>query len=167
MAENKRGRKSKYETDVLPHISEIKKAVEAGATLEEVAKALGIAKSTLCKYKNEKKELKDAFARGRETVVFEIKAALLKKALGYEYKEKKTVAKTNEDGKPVIVAIEEHNKHQPPSETAANMLLRNYDKDWCDTDKTTSSLKQQKFNLEKAIAEASNFDLNLDIKEVN
>lgn len=163
MAENKRGRKSKYETDVLPHIDEIKKAVEAGATLEEIATALGIAKSTLCKYKNEYTELKDAFARGRESIVFEIKAALLKKALGYEYKEKKTVAKTNEDGKPVIVAIEEHNKHQPPSETAANMLLRNYDKEWCDTDKTTSSLKQQKFDLEKAIAQANNFDL--DIKD--
>lgn len=161
MAENKRGRKSKYETDVLPHIDEIKKAVEAGATLEEVAAALGIAKSTLCKYKNEKTELKDAFARGREKIVFEIKAALLKKALGYEYKEKKTVAKTNENGDPIIAAIEEYQKHQPPSETAANMLLRNYDKDWCDNDKATANLKQQKFNLEKAIAEANNFDLDI------
>ncbi len=162
---NKRGRKSKYETDVKPHIADIKKAVEAGATLDEVAAALGIAKSTLCKYKNEYTELNDAFARGREKVVFEIKAALLKKALGYEYKEKKTVAKTSEEGAPVIVAVEEYQKHQAPSETAANMLLRNYDKEWRDNDKTTSNLKQQKFNLEKAIAEANNFDL--DVKEVN
>lgn len=161
MADNKRGRKSKYETDVLPYIDEIKKAVESGATLEEVADALGIAKSTLCKYKNEKKELKDAFARGREKVVFEIKAALLKKALGYEYKEKKTVAKTDENGNPIIAAIEEYHKHQPPSETAANMLLRNYDKEWCENDKATVNLKQQKFNLEKAIAEANNFDLDI------
>jgi hypothetical protein len=161
MADTKRGRKSKYETDVLPFIDDIKKAVEAGATLEEVANALGIAKSTLCKYKNEKKELKDAFARGRESIVFEIKAALLKKALGYEYKEKKTVAKTNENGDPVIVAVEEHAKHQPPSETAANMLLRNYDKEWCDSDKGTADLKKQKLNLEKAIAKANNFDLDI------
>ncbi len=161
MADNKRGRKSKYETDVLPHIAEIKKAVEGGATLEEIAAGLGIAKSTLCKYKNEYSELKDAFARGRETLVFEIKAALLKKALGYEYKEKKTVAKTNENGDPVIVAIEEHAKHQPPSETAANMLLRNYDKDWCDSDKNTANLKKQKLDLEKAIAKANNFDLDI------
>lgn len=160
MADNKRGRKSKYENDVLPHIEEIKKAVEAGATLEEIATALGIAKSTLCKYKNEKKELKDAFARGREVIVFEIKAALLKKALGYEYKEKKTIVRPSEDGKPIIAAIEEYQKHQPPSETAANMLLRNYDKAWCENDNATASLRQQKFNLEKAIAEANNFDLD-------
>lgn len=161
MADKKRGRKSKYETDVLPFIDDIKKAVESGATLEEIADALGIAKSTLCKYKNEKKELKDAFARGREKIVFEIKAALLKKALGYEYKEKKTVAKTDENGNPIISAIEEYQKHQPPSETAANMLLRNYDKEWCENDKATVNLKQQKFNLEKAIAEANNFDLDI------
>ncbi len=160
MAE-KRGRKSKYETDVLPYIADIKKAVEAGATLEEVADALGIAKSTLCKYKNEKTELKDAFARGREKVVFDIKAALLKKALGYEYKEKKTVARLNENGDPVIAAIEEHQKHQPPSETAANMLLRNYDKEWCENDKATTNMKKQKLDLEKAIAKANNFDLDL------
>ena len=147
MAE-KRGRKSKYETDVLPYIDDIKKAVEAGATLEEIAAGLGIAKSTLCKYKNEKKELKDAFARGRGVIVFDIKAALLKKALGYEYKEKKTVARLNQ-------------KHQPPSETACNMLLRNYDKEWRENDKATSNMKQQKLDLEKAIAKANNFDLDL------
>lgn len=156
----KRGRKSKYEECVKPHIEEIKEAVRSGATLEEVADGLGIAKSTLCKYMNEKKELKDAFARGRAVIVFEIKAALLKKAKGYEYKERKTVARVDKDGEN-IVAIEEYDKHQPPSETAANMLLRNYDKEWRDNDNATVNLKQQKLDLEKAIAKANNFDLDL------
>lgn len=156
-----RGRKSKYETDVLPHIAEIKKAVQAGATLDEVADALGIAKSTLCRYKNEKKELKDAFAKGRAAVIFDIKAALLKKALGYEYTEKKTVARIARDGFKVTTSIEEYNKHQPPSETAAAMLLRNYDKEWLDRDNISTDLKQQKLELEKAIAAANNFDLDL------
>lgn len=160
---NKRGRKSKYETDVLPFIDDIRKAVQSGATLDEVAAALGIATSTLCRYKNEKKELREAFARGRDKVVIEIKAALLKKALGYEYKEKKTVAKLNKFGIPEVVAVEEYEKEQPPSETAAAMLLRNYDKEWLDRDNASTDLKQQKLELEKAIAKANNFDL--DIKE--
>lgn len=158
---NNRGRKSKYETDVLPYIDDIKKAVQAGATLEEVAEGLGIAKSTLCRYKNEKAELKDAFARGRAAVVFEIKAALLKKALGYEYTEKKTIVKPSTGGIPFITGIEEFQRHQPPSETAAAMLLRNYDKEWLDRDSISTDLKQQKLELEKAIAAANNFDLNL------
>lgn len=159
---DKRGRKSKYETDVLPYIDDIKKAVQSGATLDEVATALGIAKSTLCRYKNEKQELKDAFSRGRAVIIFDIKAALLKKALGYDYKERKTSAKVmGDDEEKIITFIEEYEKHQPPSETAAAMLLRNYDKEWLDRDEVTTDLKRQKLNLEKAIAKANNFDLDL------
>lgn len=159
MAE-KRGRKGKYETDVKPHIDKIKKAVQAGATLEEVAEGLGIAKSTLCRYKNEYKELQDAFTRGRAEVIFDIKAALLKKALGYEYQEKKQYIKKDDDGE-AVTYTEITTKHQPPSETAGAMLLRNYDEEWLDRDSVSTRLKQQELELKKAIAEANNFDLNL------
>lgn len=157
------GRPSKYETEIKPHIEEIRKAVEAGATVEEVAKAFGIAVSTLHKYKAEKKELKDAFARGREVVIIEIKAALLKKALGYEYEEEKRVGKKDKDGENVIL-VEKYKRHSPPSETAAAMLLRNYDNDWLDRDTVSTELRKQEVELKKAIAEANNFDLDLGDK---
>ena len=32
------GRPSKYETEIVPHLEDIRKAVEAGATVEEIAK---------------------------------------------------------------------------------------------------------------------------------
>lgn len=159
MAE-KRGRKSKYETDVLPHIDKIKKAAQAGATLDEIAAGLGIAKSTLCRYKNEKEELKDAFTRGRAEIIFDIKAALLKKALGYEYQEKKQYIKKDDDGE-AVTYTEITTKHQPPSETAGAMLLRNFDDSWIDKDSVSTRLKQQELELKKAIAEANNFDLNI------
>lgn len=155
------GRPSIYETKILPYIEEIKKAVEQGATVEEIAKAYGIAASTLYKYKAEKKEFSDAFARGRETIVLEIKSALLKKALGYEYEEEKRVGRKDKDGENIIL-VEKYKRHIPPSETAAAMLLRNYDKEWLDNDQTSKDLKQQKLDLEKAIAEASNFDLQFE-----
>ena len=41
------------------------------------------------------------------------------------------------------------------------MLLRNYDKEWRENDKATSNMKQQKLDLETAIAKANNFDLDL------
>lgn len=88
---------------------------------------------------------------------------MLKKALGYEYEEKKSVARRDKDGDNVIL-VEKYQRHIPPSETAAAMLLRNYDKDWLDNDQTTKGLKQQKLDLEKAIADANNFDLDLDDK---
>ena len=157
---NKRGRKSVYESAIKPHLDEIKKAVSAGATIAEVAVALNISESTLNKYKAEKKELADAFARGREKVVFEIKAALLKKALGFEYEEEKRVGRKDKNGENIVL-VEKYKRYSPPSETAAGMLLRNYDKDWRDNDTTSAELRKQEHELRKSIAEANNFDLNL------
>lgn len=154
------GRPSKYDQEIKPHLAEIKKAVEAGATVEEIAKAFGISNSTIYKYKAEKKEFSDAFARGREKVIFDIKAALLKKALGYEYQEKKQYIKKDENGENVTYT-EITTRHQPPSETAGAMLLRNYDKDWLDKDNISTEFKRQELELKKAIAESTNFDLNI------
>ena len=154
----KTGRKSIYDTVIAPHIEEIRKAVEQGATVKEIATALGIAESTLNKYKAEKKELKAAFARGRASIIIEVRGALLKKALGFEYKEEKKVARKDTEGENVVT-IEEFKRYSPPSETAAAMILRNYDENWIDKDSTTTQLKQQEFELRKALAESNNFDL--------
>lgn len=155
-----RGRKSKYDSIIKPHIKEIKEAVKNGATLEEIANALGIAKSTLCKYKAEKKELADAFAHGRAHIIIDIRAALLKKALGYEYQEKKQYIKKDEEGE-AVTYTEITTKHQPPSETAGAMLLRNYDDEWLDRDNISTRMRQQELELKRAIAEANNFDLDI------
>lgn len=153
------GRRSKYDTDIKPFLDDIRKAVEAGATVEEIALAFGINKSTLYKYKAEKKELSDAFARGREKVIIDIKAALLKKALGFNYEEKKQYI--TEDGAGRKKHTEITTRYSPPSETAAAMLLRNYDKEWLDKDNVSTQLRQQELELKKAIAESNNFDLEL------
>lgn len=153
----KRGRKSAYDTAIAPHLETIKEAVKAGATVEEIAKALNIAESTLHKYKAEKTELAEAFAHGRANIVIQIRGALLKKALGFEYQEEKRVGRRDKDGEKIVL-VEQYKKYQPPSETAAAMLLRNYDENWLDKDSATTQLKQQEFELRKAIAKDNAFD---------
>ena len=153
-------RPSKYDTEIKPHLDEIREAVAAGATDKEIAKAFGIAESTIYKYKKTKKEFSQAFMRGREKVVIEIKAALLKKALGFEYEEEKRVGKKDKNGENIIL-IERYKRQSLPSETAAAMLLRNYDENWRDNDNGTAKIRQQEADLRKAIAEANNFDLNI------
>lgn len=154
-------RTSKYDEVIKPYLKDIKKAVESGATVEEIATAYGIATSTLYEYKAKHPELAEAFAHGREKVIIEIKAALLKKALGYEYEEKKQYIKKDKDGEKVQYT-ELNTRHQPPSETAAAMLLRNYDAAWRDSDNTSAEMKRQEMELRRAIAESQNFDLDLD-----
>lgn len=155
----KTGRKSKYDTEIKPHLKEIENAVKNGATCSEIANALNIAESTLYKYKAEKAEFSAAFARGRASIVIEIRAALLKKALGFEYEEEKRVGRKDAKGENIVL-VEKYKKYQPPSETAAAMLLRNYDENWLDKDNATTQLKQQEFELRKAIADSNNFDLD-------
>ena len=154
----KTGRKSIYDTEIKPHIAEIEKAVKDGATVTEIANALGIAESTLYKYKSEKAELSAAFAHGRAKIIIDIRGALLKKALGYEYQEEKQYIRKDESGENVTYT-EITTKHQPPSETACAMLLRNYDENWLDKDNVTTQLKQQEFELRKLTAENNKFDL--------
>lgn len=160
----KSGRPSDYEVRVKPHIEEIKKAVANGATNKEVAKALGIAVSTLCEYKLKHQELADAFARGRTELIFDIRAALLKKALGFEYFEEKTTGKRDKNGEKVVL-VERYKRYSVPSETAAAMLMRNIDDEWRDRDAASTELRNQEADLRKAIAEASFPGLDEMMKE--
>ena len=150
------GRKSKYDEFCAPHIEDIKKWVSAGATDEEVAHALNISISTLYDYKKKYPQFSKAFARGREKVVIEIKAALLKKALGFEYEEEKRVGRKDKNGENIIL-VEKYKRYSTPSETAAAMLLRNYDENWRDNDKASAEIKKQEADLRKQIAAANNF----------
>ena len=157
-------RKSAYEEKVKPHLQDIRKWVEAGATNEEVADALGVGRSTLCTYRTKHKELQDAFARGRKIVCCDIKAALLKKALGFYYDETRSFVKEDlKNG--TTTYTEKTRRYCVPSETAAAMLLRNYDETWRDGDSTSVKLKQQEQDLKKRIAEAKNWLESEDCSE--
>lgn len=153
-------RASKYETDVKPYLKDVKDAIEAGATVEEIADALSLHPSTIWAYKKKYPEFNELFARGRKIIIFKIKAALLKKSLGFEYNEEKTISRLGKKGE-TITSVERSKKYCPPSETAAAMLLRNYDDNWKDTDNATVTLRQREAELKKEIAKSEHWDINL------
>ena len=59
---------------------------------------MGISKATLYNYKREHLDILEALKRGKEVVDIEVENALLKRALGYQYKEVKTEEYDTEDG---------------------------------------------------------------------
>lgn len=148
----KTGRKSKYDTYVKPHLDDIRKWAAAGATEEEICKALGIAVSTFNSYKSQFAELKESLRTGRQKVVLDIKGALYKKALGFEYEERRVVKKDGE-----IKNIEIYQRYCPPDTTAAAMLLRNLEDEWRDKDALTNDIKKQEIELRKVLAESQNW----------
>lgn len=152
-----RGRKSKYNDYVKPRLDEIKRWAAAGATETEICSALGVSVSSFNEYKNKYSELSDSLRAGRQNVVLNIKAALYKRALGFNYEEK--IGRSNNKDE---TSTEIHVRYSPPDTTAAAMLLRNYCEDWRDKDKTTADFKAQELQIKKVLAESNNFDVHFD-----
>ena len=147
------GRQSKYKEYVEPYLEDIKKWVSAGATMEEVADALDVNARTLRDYRKRYPALDSVFTRGRVAVVCDIKAALLKKALGFNYEETRSSIKEDKDGNEKVYT-EIYKRYCPPSETAAAMMLRNIDPTYRDQDSAVVKLRSQEAELRKKIAEA-------------
>lgn len=110
-----------------------------GLTYEQIAKNMGIGLTTLKEWRQKEPTISSTLKKGREVVDFEVENALLKRALGYDYKEE-----TYEDGvlKKVVT------KHVAPDTTAQIFWLKNRKPDkWRD--------KVQDTENEEAITNAS------------
>lgn len=157
-----RGRPSKYETHIKPYLEQIKKWGEQGATEKQIAKQLGIAYSTFCDYKNKYSELSDTIkGKDMRQLVEELRGALVKKALGFEYKEKKEYIKEDpETGKPTKY-LEVVTKAALPDTTAIFGALNIYDSEYV-KDRANYELRKKDFELRKALAKANNFDIEIE-----
>ena len=157
-----RGRPSKYETHIKPYLEQIKKWGEQGATEKQIAKQLGIAYSTFCDYKNKYSELSDTIkGKDMRQLVEELRGALVKKALGFEYKEKKEYIKEDpETGKP-IKYLEVVTIAALPDTTAIFGALNIYDSEYV-KDRANYELRKKDFELRKALAKANNFDIEIE-----
>lgn len=125
---------------------------------EQIAKNIGISRSTLGVWKTKYSDISDALKRGKEVIDRQVENALLKRALGYEYKE---IKEKEEDG-----AITERTttiKQVIPDTTAQIFWLKNRKPDkWRDKpeyedhtaiDKLDSILKEMRDNAIKQEAE--------------
>ncbi len=148
------GRKSKYELNIKPYLTEIPKWHET-MTEAEIAARLGVSVASFENYKKQYPELVAVLHSAREVLVENLKASLKKKALGFSYKETKKVIR-NVDGKDTKL-IEEYEKYSPPDTGAIHLLLKNLDDTWRNDDRITVDFRREKLELEKMKAEMENF----------
>jgi hypothetical protein len=157
------GRPSKYETHVKPHFEAIKKAFDRGVEEKEIAKSIGISLSSWCDYKNRYSEFAQLLKRDDEKtkeILERLDSALLKSACGFEYQEKKQYITEDENGKKKK-HTEIYTRYAPPNPTAIFGALNRFDPDY-KKDAAYYDLKKQELELKKMLAEANNFDLNID-----
>lgn len=137
-----------YDSHIKPHFDDIKKWLEEGATEQQIYENLGVSKTTFYKYKEEKSEFAELLKKGRRNLVVQLRGALVKKALGgYTYTTKKTVMKTDGNGKNVTIETNEH--YAEPDVAALNLCLKNYDPDNWANDPQMMKLKREELELKK------------------
>lgn len=147
----KTGRKNVYTTSIKPHFEEIKGWLRNGATERQAARNIGIAYSSWNKYKAQEPEFSELIKNAKQSLVVELRGALVKKALGFKYTEIKKYTKI-EDGKQVSY-IEETTKNALPDVAALNLCLKNYDPDNWANDPQALKLKEKELELRREIAE--------------
>lgn len=97
-----------------------------GLTDEQIAANIGISRSTLNEWKNRFSDISDTLKRGKEIVDIQVENALLKRALGYTYKETTREAQFNpQTEKYEMVVTKEVTKEVVPDTTAQIFWLKN------------------------------------------
>lgn len=91
-----------------------------GLTDEQIAKNIGISRSTLNVWKDRYSDISDALKKGKDVIDRQVENALLKRALGYEHEE---VKEKFEDG--VITERTVTKKEVAPDTTAQIFWLKN------------------------------------------
>lgn len=149
MAKAKRvPRKNSYDLVIKPNFKRIADLLQVGATEDAICKEIGVSSSVWYKYKAQKKEFSELCKQNRRSVVHELRGALLKKALGFEYTETKTYIRTNANGEETSTT-EIIKKQALPDVAALNLALKNYDAANWANDPQMLHLKKQEIELKQ------------------
>ena len=139
--------KSKYEPAIKPRFFEIQHWLKIGLTERQVAKNLGISKTTIETYKHKYPDFLNLIKAGRKPFIEDVKNALAKRALGFEYNEIETQIK-DEDGRQVKT-IRKVTKYCPPDVGACAIILKNMDRENWSDNPAMLELRRQMLEFEK------------------
>ena len=97
-----------------------------GLTEEQIAANMGIGYSTLQTWKSKYQDIRDTLKRGKEVIDRQVENALLKRALGYRYKETTRELLTDKNtGLSELVVTKVVEKEVVPDTTAQIFWLKN------------------------------------------
>lgn len=157
---SKRGRKSKYDTNVKPHLKRISEWKKVGATDEQICEQLGVSKSSFYEYIKEHSELSEAIKKGKTELIMDLRGELARISFKHTLETKKQYITEDENG-----GKKKHTeittKEVDGDIAAINLLLKNLDKENWSNDPQFVELRKQEHELRKAIAKSNNFDLEL------
>lgn len=147
----------------------LKGLARKGLSDADIAKSIGVSRSTLMLWKKQNKAISDTLRDGKLHADMGVENALYQKACGYSYKEVKEVAyKDKETGELLINKREVTTKHVPGDTTAQIFWLKNRrPEDWKERvtergDDTENQLSSFFDALQTNVKNISNTDVNDD-----
>lgn len=175
MAGRKGGRKSRYETDIKPNLALISEMART-MTEKQIADSFHVSYTgSWSKYKQDYPELVEALKKGRLNLVAELKSALIKRAQGYDYTEKKVVTEKVKLPEDMYIALLEAgftpeqitasqvikteiaHKKMAPDVAAINLALKNYDKENWANDPQMLAIRKKELELREKQIEANSW----------
>lgn len=93
----------------------------AGLTLDQIAKRVGVRRQTICEWSAKYPDIADALKRGREVIDLEVEETLLRRALGYDYVERREERNADGNVEKTVTTV----KHVPPDTGALAIWLKN------------------------------------------
>ncbi len=115
-----------------------------GATNEEIASAMGVAKRTIIRWGQEHESFGRALAEGKGVSDAKVIRSLYQRAVGYDYEENKKVIERDKDGNEKVIREETTKKHVPPDVAAQCFWLKNRQRDrWADQPKYVPSIPEE------------------------
>ncbi len=148
--------KGKYEYWLTPEgLLKLKGWARDGLTDEQIAHNMGITRKTLAEWKNKYGDICDTLKKEKEIVDIQVENALLKRALGYSYKETTQELVTDRNtGKSKMAVTKVVEKQVVPDTTAQIFWLKNRRPDkWKDKQdvQVSGTLKAEQNKLDDLI----------------
>ena len=116
-------RKSSYESKVEPRFGEISNWCSIGASDKEIIEMLGISKDSFYSYIKKFPEFSDLLKKARKKPFVEVKAALYKRAVGFQYQESEEIR--DNDGNRRVRTV---TKTALPDPASCMILLKHWGK---------------------------------------
>lgn len=154
-------RKSKYETHIKPHLEKIRQWKQNGATDEQIFTQLGVSHTTYYDAIKKHPELSEVVSTAKTSFIMDLRGELARLAFKHELDTIKIYTKEDKATGTKTEYVEKTTKEVDGDIAAINLLLKNLDRDNWSNDPQQTLLKQQEFELKKAIAKSTNFDLEL------
>lgn len=136
------GRDNKYFTHVKPRFEEIKNLVNS-LSEDQIAKYLGVGKTSWYSYKKKYQEFNDLIFNSKCIFINNLKNKLYERANGFQYNEKEII---KEDGKEKIKI---HEKTALPDVAAINLLLKNIDRKNWSNDPQMLEIKKEELKIKR------------------